>query len=494
MNGWIAGKAALGQAVLGCVLVAVAAPVAAAESDAVREIGSRRELFVDDYLIDQLSGARQVLHRPTEREVAIVHDEPWEGNASLYHTVFQDGDLYRMYYRGSHLIVGETSLGKSHEFICYAESKDGIHWIKPKLGLVEFKGSKDNNIILTGPVVHNFAPMKDTNPACKPDERYKGLGGIGGGLRAYKSADGIHWSPMSPNPVITKGAFDSQNLAFWDEVRGEYREYHRAFRDGRDIMTSTSEDFVHWTEPKWLEYKPDRLTQLYTNQITPYYRAPHIFLGFPARYIAGRTLLGPLNERIARISKRFGTDYTDTGLITSRGGTHFYVWPEAFIRPGIQTGNRWVYGSKYTAWGVVENRSDIAGAPNELSFYTSDEGYWRDRVVMRRYTLRIDGFVSIRAPLSGGEVTTKPLVFQGNRLMMNYSTSAAGSVRVEIQGQSSKAIKGYTLADCPEIFGDAIQREVQWKDGPDVACLAGKPIRLRFALKDADLYAFCFRE
>ncbi len=486
MNRWFVGKATL------VGILVTAAFVAAAESDAVLEIGSRRELFVDDYLIDQISGARQVLHRPTEREAAIVHDEPWEGNASLYHTVFQDGDLYRMYYRGSHLIVGETSLGKSHEFICYAESKDGIHWIKPKLGLVEFKGSKDNNIILTGPVVHNFAPVKDANPACKPDERYKGLGGISGGLRAYKSADGIHWSPMSAEPVITKGAFDSQNLAFWDELRGEYREYHRAFRDGRDIMTCTSDDFIHWTEPEWIEYEPGRLTQLYTSQITPYHRAPHIFVGFPARYIADRALLGPLNERIARISKRFGTDYTDTGLITSRDGNRFHVWAEAFIRPGIQTGNRWVYGSKYTAWGVVETSSDIAGAPNELSFYTSDEGYWRNHVVMRRYTLRIDGFVSIRAPLTGGQVTTKPLVFQGNRLMMNFSTSAAGSVRVEIQDKSGKAIEGFALADCPELYGDAIQREVQWKNGPDIARLAGKPVRLRFVLKDADLYAFRF--
>lgn len=113
---------------------------------------------------------------------------------------------------------------------------------------------------------------------------------------------------------------------------------------------------------------------------------------------------------------------------------------------------------------------------------------------MRRYTLRIDGFVSIRAPLAGGEVTTKPLVFQGNRLTMNFSTSAAGSVRVEIQDQTGKPIEGFALADCPEIYGDAIQREVQWNDGPDVGRLAGKPVRLRFVLKDADVYAFRFGE
>ena len=494
MDGRMIWRVAFGEALLTVLGAAMAASADGAESDRVREIGSRWELFVDDDLIDQLAGARQVLHRPSAREVAIVHNEPWEGNACLYHTVFQDGDLYRMYYRGSHLIVGETSLGKSHEFVCYAESQDGIHWVKPKLGLVEFEGSKDNNIILTGPAVHNFTPFKDANPACKPDERYKGLGGISGGLRAYKSADGIYWSPMSAGPVITKGAFDSQNLAFWDAIRGQYREYHRAFRNGRDVMTCTSDDFVHWTEPEWLEYEPGRLTELYTNQILPYPREPHIFLGFPARYIAGRTLLGPLNERIARISKRFGTDYTDTGLIVSRDGHRFHVWPEAFMRPGIQTGNRWVYGSKYTAWGIVETDSELADAPRELSFYTSDEGYWRDHVVMRRYTLRVDGFVSITAPLAGGQCMTKPLVFEGNRLLLNFSTSAAGSVRVEIQDESGKAIDDFALADCPDIYGDAIQREVAWTNGRDLGRLAGKPVRLRFVLKDADLYAFRFAE
>ena len=89
---------------------------------------------------------------------------------------------------------------------------------------------------------------------------------------------------MSDEPVITKGAFDSQNLAFWDTVRGEYREYHRDFREGRDIRTGTSPDFLNWSEPEWLDYSPSRVSELYTNQIIPYYRAPHIFLGFPTRY------------------------------------------------------------------------------------------------------------------------------------------------------------------------------------------------------------------
>ena len=98
-------------------------------------IGNRLEPLVDDYLIETLSGADQVLHSPTPREVVIAHDQPWEGNVSAYHTVFQDGPLYRMYYRGANADFSRKT--KTHQVACYAESKDGIHWTKPDLGLVE---------------------------------------------------------------------------------------------------------------------------------------------------------------------------------------------------------------------------------------------------------------------------------------------------------------------------------------------------------------------
>ena len=112
--------------------------------DEVINIGSRRELFVDHYLIDRMESIELKLHHPRPREVAIVHDAPWEGNTCFYHTVFQDGQQFRMYYRGAH---HDEEAGKvAHEVVCYAESRDGIHWTKPELGVVEFNGSKQNNI------------------------------------------------------------------------------------------------------------------------------------------------------------------------------------------------------------------------------------------------------------------------------------------------------------------------------------------------------------
>ena len=207
----------------------------AAEKDAAVDVGSRLELFVDDSLIESLTDARRQLHHPVPREIAIVHDAPWEGAGSGYHSVIRDGDLYRMYYRGSHYDT-ETKKATHPEVTCYAESKDGVSWTKPALGLFEFDGSKQNNIVWRGIGTHCMAVFKDTNPACPPEARYKAIGRgrpTGEkGLYVSQSPDGLHWTLIKDKPVITEGYFDSQNLAFWDDYSQTYREYHRTFVNG----------------------------------------------------------------------------------------------------------------------------------------------------------------------------------------------------------------------------------------------------------------------
>ena len=112
---------------------------------------------------------------------------------------------------------------------------------------------------------------------------------------------------------------------------------------------------------------------------------------------------------------------------------------------------------------------------------------------MRRYTLRVDGFASVQAPLSGGELVTKPLIFAGRELVLNFSASAAGSVGVELlRDQMNTPVEGFSLEDCVEVLGDDLERVVRWKDGRELGGLAGTPIRLRFVLRDADLYSFRF--
>ena len=245
-------------------------------------------------------------------------------------------------------------------------------------------------------------------------------------------------------------------------------------------MTCTSEDFVHWTEPEYLDFGEAPVEHLYTNAVTPYFRAPHVYLGFPKRFLPRRKKVDehPLNG------------VSDGVFMSSRDGLHWHRWIEAFIRPGPQR-ERWWERNNMTAWGLIKSRSEIDGTPDVISLYSS-ESYYADGLRLRRYTLRQDGFVSVHADYPGGEFVTHPLVFDGDNLLLNYSTSAAGGIRAEVQNADGSVVTGFGLEDCREIYGDEIEGQVEWGPGTSLGHLAGEPIRLRFALKDADLYSLRF--
>lgn len=508
------------------LLTLLVLPVWAAEEAA--NIGGRRELFVDDALIGKTSGElRLVLHRPERKEIVFETDRPWEGNASGYQSVVYADGKYRMYYRamnyGKAMGVADTTVEDHEWFLCTAESADGIRWTRPVLNICAFQGSKENNIILDGSMVKPFAPnpactavFMDANPACPPDQRYKLVLSNEDrkdaehlGMHIMVSSDGIHFKMLSRQRCVSDGIFDSQNTIFWDPAAKEYRAYYRNFRNGfphgiRDIMTSASADILHFPPGKQVAREQGKEYALYTNQMQPYYRAPHIILGFPMRYCdrgtnswewpAMQALPGQRNRQ-ARFtcSKRYGTAVTDAVLLASRDGETVRLWEESFMRPGPRTKESWVYGDNFIFWGLVETVSQLGDAPNEISFY-STESYWEgDSTKIRRSTLRLDGFVSAQATCAGGDLVTKPLLFAGNTLSINFETGGAGEVKVEIQDTDGKPIPGYTSAECFPIFGDHIDFPVTWRGtGTDVGALAGKPVRLRFTLKDADLYAFRF--
>jgi hypothetical protein len=469
------------------------------------DIASRREPFVDDYLIGRMRGVALQLNRPVPQNVVLNFDRSWEGNCCCYTTVFKDGGLYRMYYRGASYYPGSKK--STRQVVCYAESRDGINWQRPNLGLYAHAGSKRNNIVLTGLGSHNFSPFKDLNPDCKPEERYKALaGGAAFGTKenalfAFKSKDGFRWRLMRARPVITDGAFDSQNLAFWDAARGYYIDFHRDFRPVhgtyahyitfrgrhggkkfmavRDIKTCTSRDFLHWTRPQWVDFGKAPFEQLYTNAITPMPGCEHVLVGFPKRFVSFR--------------KRIPEDHggvSDAVFMSSRDGVQWRRWTEAFIRPGLLR-DAWYNRNNMTSWGLALTGPGRGDEP-ELSLYVS-EGYYTPRCRLRRYALRQDGFVSVHAGARAGEFTSRPVRFKGNKLFINFSTSAAGRVQVEILGLNGKPMPGYSLRDCPELYGDALNEPVAWKGGSDLACLAGRPVKLRFVMRDADLYAIQFK-
>lgn len=411
-----------------------------------------------------------------------------------------------MYYQGGTTRAdGALDVTQS----CYAESKDGIRWVKPSLDLYpnETGGQRNNICLMPTPqwrhACDNLAVFKDSRPGCRPEARYKavgrtikgelapkvsakGFGSAQAGNLAFQSPDGLHWKLMRKEPTVVGNGFDSFNIAFWDAHAGCYREYHREFRGGyRDIMTSTSQDFLNWTKPQFLDYGNAPQEHLYQAQILPYFRAPHILVSFPDRFVPNRKI--QLSHPAEGISEGV--------FMSSRDGVRFdRRFMQGWIRPGLDPKN-WMHGGTSPAWGLLQT------GPAEMSVYWIQNYYGvvggktfnTGTCYLQRGSLRLDGFVSVHAGYEGGEFRSKPLRFTGKELMVNFSTSVVGNLRVEIRDQADKPLPGFTMADCPDIYGDAIAQAVVWKGGRDVSSLAGKTVRLRVALKDADLFSIQFR-
>ena len=258
------------------------------------------------------------------------------------------------------------------------------------------------------------------------DERFKALAGTAkSSLVAFVSGDGIHWRKLRPEPVITYSreyAFDSQNVSFWSESEQRYVCYFRHFLDRqlRSVCRTTSADFVAWSEP--VPLKPNFSGEhLYTTQTHPYFRAPHIYVALPTRFHPARG------------------ESTDILFMTARGDSRYdRTFRAAFIRPGLDPA-RWGNRSNYAALNVVPT------GPAEMSIYATP---------FRRFVLRTDGFASVHADADVAEMLTRPLRFSGRELTINYSTSAGGSLRVEIQDADGQPLPGFALeigrASCRE--------------------------------------------
>ena len=246
-------------------------------------------------------------------------------------------------------------------------------------------------------------------------ERYKAL--ARGPLLALRSADGFRWEKMQDAPVISDGAFDSLNIPVWDQERSQYLAIYRDFIDGvRTIKTATSTDFLNWTKGEWADFGEAPLEHLYTNGTAPYFRAPHIFISFPKRF-------HPWRNHYADAPR---PGISDAVFMTSRDGFHWdRRFMEAFVRPGRDPRN-WLNRNNLLAAGT------LLTAPDEISLYMI-RNYKFPSIYLERMTLRTDGFVSVHADYEGGELLTRLLTFEGSNLVLNFATSAAGSIRLELQ-------------------------------------------------------------
>ncbi len=352
-------------------------------------IGSRRELFFDDYLVDtEKSTVSTVYNKPVKRERLLDFNAPWEGGAGYQNILKKPDGTYLMYYKTGYR---DEKYGRHVSRIAVIESKDGIHWTRPELDVSGIEKFPISNMISgEGDFYDNLFCFYDTNPNCPENERYKAFyGEWGNALFGFKGADGYKYDfypadwdayphttnfgdyppPGDPKryPTVIMTAnearsyFDSLNTVHYLPEKGKYMAFVRGFHVDddnyppdpdipeakRDIRWTESEDMVHWTVPERLEYEDGFDYQTYTNCIQSYYRAPHIMIGFPTRYVPRPEWNDSFdklpNPEFRRVRGR-GKSITDNVFMTSRDGKKWKRCNEAFMTPGPEQPNNWVYG------------------------------------------------------------------------------------------------------------------------------------------------------
>lgn len=485
----------------------------------VYELKDNRMLCWDDFLIEKQDNTEIRMHKPTPREIAIESNAQWEGIHNGYGAIEKVGDKYYFWQRCITSYFNENCYVSKlfPNVFTIHESLDGKTFKKKWVDKYLFNGKIHNNIFFFDNR-DNFAVCYDENPDCPDTEKFKAfsLGGGEGhpqdngphGLYMFVSPDGINFTPKGR--LNLPGSFDSFNIAFWDKDIGKYRLYYRGEHSTakgdedfsvvnksrfivREIRTATTTDFETFDIHGEIDYDEGKeIMQLYTNNVVKYPRAKDMFIAMPGRYAERwdsndnlKTM--PLSEMRSKFldrNDRTATGITDTLLMTSRDGVKFNRFDESFLKPYSEY--RWWYGDGWVARGIYETESDVENAPNELSFLAV-ENYRTNNVNWRRYTMRLDGFVSWYAKYTGGEVLTKPFTFKGNELELNFETGAMGTLIVTVCDENGNEIEGYKTC---EMFGDTVGRPAIFEK--DLKELEGKPVRLKFYLKDCDLYSFKF--
>lgn len=503
-----------GIIVLGLVLLVVRpGPLAAQEADRPIPVGDRACLFLDDHFIAAQSGLKRTWHpgKPHARP-AIEPAHPWEHWPCLWGSCFFDPQdkRFRMYYQSTLYPSGAPGVS-FRDLVCYAESEDGRTWVRPKLGLVEFAGSRENNILFD----YAGVACAFVDPLAKaPAERLKmcayvlkGSKATGGqaGLCWFGSADGTRWSflgrleaPAHARPE--ESAYVDQFQVTWDPLRERYLGHWRAMsrhalaeaKDGRRraIGLTHSRELLRGWAPAELVVKADDEDDRKAAGFGRDPKAPDwAELYTMPMWNYGNHYLG-LVTLFCLVDGKDGNGGGDLQFCYSNDGARWHRQPGrqtavapsgaaglfpcfAQFNPPLEVGDElWIY---YSENNGVHGVSPFAKSDGKI----------------RAAAWRRDGFVSLDAG-DRATLTTKPLAFEGKRLLLNVKALKGGGVRVAILGADGKPRPGLGAEDCDPLRGDQVRGVVSWGGRSDLSALRGHAVRLRLELSRASVYGFRF--
>ncbi|MHC4482384.1 MAG: LamG domain-containing protein [Planctomycetota bacterium] len=438
------------------------------------QLGSRKHLFIDDVLIDNVQNVRLTCNPPTDRQNLNFRPKKSAWRASV---LDKDGKVYMFIPDGYGSEKGITRL---------RISEDGINFTTPSLGVAEYEGSTDNDYVFVGVPMYGMV-FKDLNPSIRPEERYKLTAWVANrGIYLYLSSDAIRWrrNETCMLPLVSGGGAET----YWDDQRGVYVDFIKrdsSFRTKeypgggrRACMFETREVLKAWPfkalQKPYFEgwpmpavtgegpviFAPNKNGQVYRTRAIKYPWALDTYVAFVWRFGEG--------ER----------RQVDLGV--SRDGIHwkFYADDTWYVTPGDAE-------EVLSLYGLIRRGDELW----QYVDYGGAHGGGKKRTYAR-LTQRLDGFVSLDAGDATGSAITRPLAFDGSKLALNIN--AKGSAKVAILTQDGKPISGFGPDDCDVIKADSIRRIVTWKGNDNVGRLAGEVVRLKFEMQNAKLYAFRF--
>lgn len=517
---------------------------------AVRDVGSRRQLFIDHRFVEVGEGVSLVVNPPLQHTPVlpgegfeteyingystIIQERP-DGPVRLYANVLDDyAPVTRDWLEGKidhwpERARGETPAIRDVTLRLY-ESADGLHFTRPRLRVVEHHGSSDNNVVLTGRL--EATPFVDQNPRCPSDERWKMITSENTpimvddpshppeqGLALWVSPDGIRWT-RKPN-MLTNDPVETPIPAWWDERIGKYVAYER--RDGIDTIVERADEagrvltggrdvffrptvrtratsrvelddiYTTWPQPPDFVFSTDEQdppdSDFYQTCACRYPWAQDVYLAFPPLYRHTPPPVG-LDGNDGPLCTQFAC--SRDGVFWMRPQRKPYL-PHGLSTEGSRSFNFMLLG--FARFGdTIYQYYKLQGMTHHGSLNTLPREELRrflaGNIICARQ--RLDGFVSLDAVYTGGWITTPPLRFTGSRLVLNIDTEAAGTAFVELRSEVGEPLKGFTLADCDEIGGNYVSRAVTWRGNGDVSSLAGTPVRLHIKMRATKLYAFGF--